>query len=39
MDKIEERLDYKRWYCGHFHTDKTVGQLRILFQEFVPLGE
>ena len=39
MDKIEERLDYKRWYCGHFHTDKTVGRLRILFQEFVPLGE
>lgn len=36
MDKIEERLSYEHWYCGHFHTDKTVGKLQILFQTFVP---
>ena len=22
LDKLELRLDYKKWYCGHFHTDK-----------------
>ena len=26
-----------RWYCGHFHTDKTVGRLQILFREIVEL--
>lgn len=36
MDRIEERLSYAHWYCGHFHTDKTVGKLQILFQTFVP---
>ena len=36
MDKIEERLSYEHWYCGHFHTDKAVGKLQILFQTFVP---
>ena len=36
MDKIEERLSYEHWYCGHFHTDKDVGKLQILFQTFVP---
>ena len=37
MDEIELRLRYARWYCGHFHTDKTVGRLRILFREIVEL--
>lgn len=37
MDEIESRLRYARWYCGHFHTDKTVGRLRILFREIVEL--
>ena len=36
MDKIEARLSYEHWYCGHYHTDKTVGRLQILFQTFVP---
>ena len=36
MDSIEERLSYAHWYCGHFHTDKAVGKLQILFQTFVP---
>ena len=21
---LELRLDYKKWYCGHFHTDKKI---------------
>lgn len=24
LDTIEARLDYRRWFCGHFHTDKAV---------------
>lgn len=34
LGKIEERLDYDRWYCGHYHCDKSVDKLRIMFEDF-----
>ena len=24
LDKIEDRLSYKKWYCGHYHTEKKI---------------
>lgn len=30
LDKIEEKLTYKKWYAGHFHTDKKVDKLQIM---------
>ena len=36
MDAIESRLRYDHWFCGHFHTDKQIDNLHILFQTFVP---
>lgn len=33
LDGIEERLDYRFWYCGHYHTDKRAGKLRIMFHD------
>ena len=36
MDAIESRLRYDHWFCGHFHTDKQIDNLQILFQTFVP---
>lgn len=35
LDKIEESCQYKRWYCGHFHTDKVVDKTRFLFNSIV----
>jgi 3-oxoacid CoA-transferase subunit A len=37
LDGIEDRLDYNRWYCGHYHTDKTIGKMRFLFNDFLEL--
>ena len=37
LDAIEDRLDYDRWYCGHFHTDKTIGKLRFMYNDFIEL--
>lgn len=34
LGKIEDRLDYKRWYCGHYHCDKSVDKIRIMFEDF-----
>ena len=37
LQRIEQRLDYRRWYCGHFHIEKQVGRLRFLHKDIVPI--
>lgn len=32
LDRIEDRLEYGRWYCGHYHTEKKIDRLEILFE-------
>ena len=39
LDEIEEKLSYRRWYSGHYHTSKAVDRLRILFEDYAVLGE
>jgi 3-oxoacid CoA-transferase subunit A len=39
LDAIEDRLEYKKWYCGHHHVDKTVDRLRFMFEDFLELKE
>ena len=34
LDAIEDRLDYDQWYCGHYHTNKTIDKMRFLFEDF-----
>lgn len=34
LGTIEERLNYKKWYCGHFQTEKKVDKLEIMYQNF-----
>ena len=31
LDKIEENIDYNKWYCGHFHTEKQIDKLEFMF--------
>ena len=33
LDKIEDDLDYKNWYCGHYHTEKKVDKMIFLFNK------
>ena len=33
LGKIEERLEYRKWYCGHYHTEKEVDRVRLMFEE------
>jgi len=37
LEQIEVRLEYKYWYCGHFHTDKTIDKLRFFFHDIAEL--
>jgi len=34
LDKIEDRLDYDAWYCGHFHTDKCDAKMLFFYRQF-----
>jgi 3-oxoacid CoA-transferase subunit A len=34
---IEKRLDYKRWYCGHFHQEKLLYKLRFMYNDIMEL--
>ena len=34
LDQIEEAVNYKAWYCGHWHTDKRIDQMHFLYRTF-----
>lgn len=34
LDDIEDNLSYNRWFAGHFHTEKKIDKLRIMFEDF-----
>ena len=34
LDRIESKLRYERWYCGHYHTEKQIDKLRFMFEDY-----
>lgn len=34
LDDIENRLKYRRWYCRHYHTEKEIDDLMIMFENY-----
>ena len=39
LDKIENKLTYQHWFCGHFHIEKKIGKLQFLFEDYVDFPE
>lgn len=39
LDYIEDRLVYKQWYCGHYHTKKSVDKLQIMYDDYTELDK
>lgn len=33
FDAIEESVEYKKWYCGHFHIEDVFGKVEFLYQK------
>lgn len=31
LNEVEQRVDYDKWYCGHYHLEKTVDKLEFMF--------
>ena len=32
LDSIEDRLTYKHGYAGHYHTEKDIDRLTLMFE-------
>ena len=32
LDKVEEIVDYDKWYCGHYHTEKQIDKIEFMFE-------
>jgi 3-oxoacid CoA-transferase subunit A len=32
LGKVEGTLNYEKWYCGHYHTEKTIDKLIFMFE-------
>ena len=40
FDELEDHLDYKRWYYGHFHRDANPAERHtVLYDCIVRLGD
>jgi len=38
LDKIEDKLSFIRWYCGHMHVEKVIDKMRFMYNDFIELG-
>ena len=34
LERIEEMVDYKAWYCGHWHINKRIDKMHFLFHGY-----
>ena len=39
LDKIERRLDYDAWYCGHWHINKRIDRIHFLYDSLECIPE
>lgn len=37
LGKLEKKLDYEVWYCGHYHIDKQIDKVNMMYHEIRPL--
>lgn len=34
LGRIEESIEYKAWFCGHWHINKRIDKMHFLFHDF-----
>lgn len=34
LDEIEDKLQYSKWLCGHWHIDKKIDHMRFMMNDF-----
>ena len=38
LGEIEKILDYRKWYCGHWHTSKKIDKMQFMFEDVSDLS-
>ena len=33
LGEVEECIDYDKWYCGHYHTEKALDKIQFMFKD------
>lgn len=39
LEYFLDNVEFKKWYFGHFHNDKSYGKFRLLYNDVIPLGD
>ena len=34
LGEIEAKLDYEKWFCGHYHTSKKIDRIQMMFTDY-----
>ena len=37
LGAMEKRLDYTVWFCGHYHIDKPIDRIQMMYRDIRPL--
>lgn len=37
LGELEKELDYKVWFCGHYHIDKKIDKIQMMYHNIRPL--
>lgn len=38
FDEIKKKLDYSKWFFGHYHMDMELGKFRVLYHDIVRIS-
>ena len=38
LEALRKRVSYTKWYCGHYHIDKEIEDVTMVYKKFIPLG-
>ena len=37
LGELEKKLDYEVWFCGHYHIDKQIDKIQMMYNSIRPL--
>ncbi len=37
LGRLEQKVSYEVWYCGHYHIDKQIDKINMMYNEIRPL--
>lgn len=37
LGELEKNLDYQVWFCGHYHIDKQIDKIQMMYHDIRPL--